>query len=326
MKKTYFKYVVLLQMMICLVIWADVNTAGAQSKKTEVTASVGNLYEKPDKNAAVVTVVKRGVMVSIIEKIGDWYVIKLPDNRLAWGNESLFPGSSEGSGNLPEKQMVVRVPQARVRELPTTKARIVFGITAGQIVDVLEVKDKWYQIRTDDGKTGWSYHTLFNEKSGIKEKPGSKEEVETELPVLSTTAEKPAQTPSPLQPIADLPAKKEKVKQPVVRKVGIEKKPDGMEEAVFMLNGYFPPKTFVIEDDVHKIVCDFAGAVPGTELKDIRNVNGKVIQGIRIGIHGGKNAKVRVVLDLVPSQNYNVEQVFYEKENFYVLKFKPSES
>ncbi len=43
-------------------------------------------------------------------------------------------------------------------------------------------------------------------------------------------------------------------------------------------------------------------------------VNGKYVLQVRTGIHPPPEPKTRVVLDLVPNHDYEVEQLFYEKK------------
>jgi hypothetical protein len=86
-----------------------------------------------------------------------------------------------------------------------------------------------------------------------------------------------------------------------------------------VLTGNFPPEAQVIEGDIPRIYCDFADVrMEKTILRTIE-VNGKYVLRVRTGIHPPPEPKTRVVLDLVPNHDYEVEQLFYEKENRYSI-------
>ena len=107
-----------------------------------------------------------------------------------------------------------------------------------------------------------------------------------------------------------------------VKKIRFEFAPGGEEKVFFLISGFYPPKYFALEGDRPRVACDFYGARLGKGIGRCIEVNGRLIQQIRTAVHPGKNPKVRIVLDLVPGKNYDVEQVFYKKENLYVITVK----
>jgi quercetin dioxygenase-like cupin family protein len=60
-------------------------------------------------------------------------------------------------------------------------------------------------------------------------------------------------------------------------------------------------------------------------VKKTFSVTTDVVKGIRVGVHKDPKPKVRVVLDLNPGHNYEVEQFFFEKENYYALRISSAE-
>jgi len=107
-----------------------------------------------------------------------------------------------------------------------------------------------------------------------------------------------------------------------IREIRVEFAEGGEEKVFFLLNGFYPPKYLALEGDRPRIACDFYGARLGKGIDRCIKVNGRLIHQIRAAIHGGKSPKVRVVLDLVPGKNYEIEQVFYKKDNLYVITVK----
>jgi hypothetical protein len=98
------------------------------------------------------------------------------------------------------------------------------------------------------------------------------------------------------------------------------------EEIVnIVMTGNFPPETQVIEGDTPRIFCDFPEVRMEKTIQRTIAVNGKFILQIRTGIHPPPAPKSRVVLDLVPNHDYEVEQLYYENENRYslIIRVKP---
>ncbi len=91
------------------------------------------------------------------------------------------------------------------------------------------------------------------------------------------------------------------------------------ETVNIVLSGNFPPEAQVIEGDTPRIVCDFPDVRMDGTIQRTIGVNGKYVVQIRTGIHPPPDPKSRIVLDLVPNHDYEVEQLFFENENRYSL-------
>ncbi len=92
-----------------------------------------------------------------------------------------------------------------------------------------------------------------------------------------------------------------------------------------VLTGPFPPEAQVIEGDAPRIFCDFPDVRMEKNISRTIVVNGRYVLQIRTGIHPPPESKSRVVLDLVPNHDYEVEQFFFEQDNRYsiVIREKP---
>jgi hypothetical protein len=91
------------------------------------------------------------------------------------------------------------------------------------------------------------------------------------------------------------------------------------EMITIVLTGLFPPKAQVIEGKTPKIICDFPGVLMEKTIKRMIAINGRYILQIRTGIHPPPEPKSRVVIDLAPNRDYEVEQLFYEQNNRYSM-------
>jgi hypothetical protein len=91
------------------------------------------------------------------------------------------------------------------------------------------------------------------------------------------------------------------------------------ESIQIVLTGFFPPETRVIEGETPKIICDFPNVRMDRHIQRDIAVNGKFIQQIRTGIHPPPESKSRIVIDLAPQHDYEVEQLYYQKDNIYSM-------
>lgn len=273
------------------------------SPKTNRINAAGNLHEKPAADSPILSELKEGDEVTLILRNHEWYIVKLSDNRLGWAHESLFwekigdtetdaPKEAEtvlAEASPEQKTLIVKVRAGRVREMPSVRSDIEYGLKEGDEVTHIKTKGDWYFVRReDDGSTGWAHKKLFNSQ-------------DSEDAEYSET---------------------EDVKACEIKDIHVDVTPEGEEKVIFVLTDFKPPKTFVLEEDEPKVVCDFPDARFTATIGRKVEVNARFVQRIRIGIHKSPKSKVRVVLDLVPDQDYEVEQTFFRKENLYTLTFK----
>jgi hypothetical protein len=93
----------------------------------------------------------------------------------------------------------------------------------------------------------------------------------------------------------------------------------GKEEMVrFQLSGFYPPEISVIEAEVPRIICDFKSTTPANSIANIMEPDSQFIKSIRVGEHDNPD-KIRVVIDLVPGNNYDLKQVFFKEKNSFVI-------
>ena len=109
---------------------------------------------------------------------------------------------------------------------------------------------------------------------------------------------------------------------PLLKSIRFEKSSDA-EKVLFELNGFYPPEVFGLTGDQLRVVCDFKKVNPEKSLPMVLETNGTFILRIRVGIYPTPDLKVRVVLDLVPHKNYDIEQAFFQKDTTFVLIIRP---
>ncbi len=108
------------------------------------------------------------------------------------------------------------------------------------------------------------------------------------------------------------------VSGPVLSKVSFDDSSNKGEMVLFKLNDFHPPLVFGVEEGLPRVVCDFMNARLGSEIEELISSNGQYIDRIRVATHKDPD-KIRVVLDLVPNKNYDLQQVFFKEDNLFVI-------
>ncbi len=84
--------------------------------------------------------------LTIIEKGSDYYRVKDYRGRSGWVHRALLSNSPS---------VVVTGNNANVRQGPGTNHAVVFQLSKGMAVKLLEKQGKWVKVQTADGKQGW---------------------------------------------------------------------------------------------------------------------------------------------------------------------------
>lgn len=196
------------------------------------------------------------------------------------------------SSNLLANNAIFKIEQIKRAEeslytMPSFASQVLCSLKQGAQATLLFQKDGWYIAKLEDDSIGWIRKEVL-------------------MPP-------PEVTPS-------IPEPENNQKQ--IRLIQVKAVPDGTEKILFLLNGFFPPKTFVIEEQNPRIVCDFPDTLAPENIDDQIDVNSKIIKKIRLGRHAGTHQKLRVVLDLMPGE-YVIEQFFFKQELLYIVNCKP---
>ena len=219
--------------------------------------------------------------------------------------------------------VALKVRSGRVRTGPSMSSPTAFSIPRGTRANVTETEGGWHHILLPDGRTGWSYKTMFDivgEKDVIApEAPEKAGAAVPAPPVVEKTAEKQtaAVKEAAAAPQSEAPAAKE------IKGIRFEITPEGDENIVFELNAFNPPKTYTVDDNsVPKVVCEFADTRLSPGIGKSVPTNGKLVTALSIRQPGGGDSPIRVEASLDPRFKYSVDQVFFKKTNLYIITFK----
>lgn len=105
---------------------------------------------------------------------------------------------------------------------------------------------------------------------------------------------------------------------PILLDVSFESTANDSEMVLFKLNDFYPPIVFGIEKGNPRVVCDFLDTSLARTVQSVIQTKGLFVSRIRTARHPSPE-KVRVVLDLVPNRNYDLQQVFFKEDNLFVI-------
>jgi energy-converting hydrogenase Eha subunit E len=111
--------------------------------------------------------------------------------------------------------------------------------------------------------------------------------------------------------------------EPVVQGVRVETGVVGKVGVFVQLNSFLAPTCFSLSGDPVRVVCDFPGADLAKSVERRIEIEGDIVQWVRIGAHRDPEKKVRIVLDVNPERDFVVDQLFVKKDNQYVLVVEP---
>lgn len=129
-----------------------------------------------------------------------------------------------------------------------------------------------------------------------------------------------AEEATDISPMAEIGATQDEEADvaPILNSIEFDPKSKRGETISFKLNGFHPPVVFGIEEDVPRIVCFFKNAAAGEQLRDVIGTGGQHVRTIKVGkYHNPDN--IRVVLELTPGYNYDLQQVFFKDDNVFML-------
>jgi len=105
---------------------------------------------------------------------------------------------------------------------------------------------------------------------------------------------------------------------PTILEISFDDSSSKGETVLFRLNDFHPPTVSAIEKDPPRIFCDFMAMNLGPNVEKTIPAKSKYIERIHTARHQNPD-KVRVILELSPGRDYDLQQIFYRKDNLFVL-------
>ena len=138
----------------------------------------------------------------------------------------------------------------------------------------------------------------------------SAEQQAEQTPTMQPSEQEAGQQSTPIEDI-----------KPVLLDVSFEKSINGSETVMFRLNHFYPPLVFGVEKGEPRVICHFLDASIGENIPAEIEAGGQFVSRITIAEEPDP-AKVRVELVLVPTRNYDLQQLFFKEDNLFVIIVK----
>ncbi|VAW39647.1 hypothetical protein MNBD_DELTA04-375 [hydrothermal vent metagenome] len=105
---------------------------------------------------------------------------------------------------------------------------------------------------------------------------------------------------------------------PVIKSIKFDNGSSRGEIIRFQLNGFYPPVVMGLEKNAPRVGCDFKNATVRESVKKLIECNGKYVKTIQVEPSHNPD-KVKVILNLVPGNKYDLQQIFFKKDNLFVI-------
>ena len=236
-----------------------------------------------------------------------------------------FPGTTYKGKNIMELSNGELADTIRIglHKEPTSKTRVVVDLSKTSAVDYKHSfieSENLLEVVLTRGEQPETAAAIAVEKDKTVvaapdvSSPGEKE------PASDAGGEKkvsPAVTP---ENMAETVAEADEVSPgvPQLLEVSFDGSSNRGEMVLFHLNDFFPPTVSAIEKNNPRVLCDFPNMRLSGDVQKTINAGGKYVEAIRTAYHATKD-EVRVVLDLFPDRNYDLQQVFFKNDNLFVL-------
>lgn len=191
-------------------------------------------------------------------------------------------------------------------------------------IDVTVVKKKQHKVMSESELLPQTPADRVDSPIIEQDKGGmtTRVEVKDRQPSDGGTEENPGEIDEVSGDTADISVElKETVpleESPRLVKVSFERSTNDKEMVLFRLSGFHPPVVFSMEEEQLLVVCDFLDVTLEPGMKKRLKSNGKYIRGVKLTIHQ-EPQKVRAVLELKDSFNYDLKQVFFREDNLFVI-------
>ncbi len=137
------------------------NPAESQNTATVRTNSgIGlNLRDEPSMDGAILTSVKNGQRVTVLQKGSNWCRVEVGGQEGFMSSAYLNFGTASGSQTATGKVAVVNNPKAtqvlNLRQNPSLDAKVLDYYYNGTKVTILKAGDVWHKVQVEDGKVGY---------------------------------------------------------------------------------------------------------------------------------------------------------------------------
>jgi len=106
--------------------------------------------------------------------------------------------------------------------------------------------------------------------------------------------------------------------QPELFSIRFDNSSNKGEMILFHLSDFHPPLISAVGKENPRILCEFSEVILGESIVDSFTTDGDFVKGVSVSTIE-KSGNVRVVVELNPNKDYDLQQVFFKNDNLFVL-------
>lgn len=140
------------------------------SEAAMIKAKKANVRSGPGLDKRVLFVYRTNAPLEIIEEDGKWIKVRDFENEIGWVSYKVV--------NIEKRGAIVKVANANIRKGPSLKHPVIFLAGYGVAFEVIKAENDWFQIKHEDGDTGWIQEALvFSPQSIASSQDGAAQPV-----------------------------------------------------------------------------------------------------------------------------------------------------
>ena len=201
MRKKYIKKLVVITLISTSLTVLSVGNSYAKTiSKATVTANILNLREAPNTNSKVIGKLKKGNELKVLDSSGEWYKVSI-DRLTGWvsakyvntyASTSNEPNTKNANSDTSKSEIKeanktdnktnvtygkITGNSVNVRKGPGLSYSVIKQLNKGEQVEILEKKEKWFNVKLSDNVVGWVSSAYISEyKEQIEQSIESKSE------------------------------------------------------------------------------------------------------------------------------------------------------
>ena len=168
--------------------------------KVTVTASILNLRETPDTSSKVLSQLKKGNQLNVLENSNGWFKVTSED-LTGWVSGSYVKKIEEQTVTVQYGKITGN--NVNLRKGPGTGYGVISQMNKGDVLTVTEPSGSWYKVKTSGGTVGWVSSSYISLDQAVKEssdqaksKTGDKIKSDTENKSTNGQINKPDNNPA----------------------------------------------------------------------------------------------------------------------------------
>ena len=132
-----------------------------------VTATILNVRSGPSTNSKVVTSLRKGTSITIIESTNGWYTIRLANGQTAYVSSNYVAKNSTSTTTTTTttKSGTVNTALLNVRSTPSTRSKVLATLRRNATVNILSTSNGWSAIKLANGQTAYVSSNLITQNA-----------------------------------------------------------------------------------------------------------------------------------------------------------------